>query len=204
MQQPQSEQINPWATIWFAPRRTLHWLLSTNPTGYIIPLAIVGGILSAVAMWASYLIQAPEHFFSHPLLVGIISVVAGGLFGLIHLYFGSWLYRLTGVWVGGKGTFLSLKCAVGWSNYPFIITSLLNLCALFTHRFFWVQTVFLIANLVLFIWSFIILLKLIAEAHFFSAWRALATLFLAAFLVFVALIIIALLVPLLTPLFSPQ
>src|ERR1700722_12611370 len=120
----ESKNINPWVQIWTHPRNTLRTILSTDPQKVIVWLAIIGGILSGLSFAA-----LGWHFTKNALyqtFLILTMMIVGGLFGIALLYFFGWLYTLTGSWIGGKGGFTDLKCAVGWSNYPFIISNLLS------------------------------------------------------------------------------
>jgi hypothetical protein len=109
---------------------------------------------------------------------------------------------LTGSWVGGKSDFTQVKCAVGWSNYPFIIANILGFLVLLSKPNVWLSASLSLINLIVIIWSVIIFLKILGEAMRISAWKALLAVLIAAVLVFVVMIIIALLIPLLSPLFK--
>lgn len=203
MESTNRTQINPWLHIWGSPKKTLRSILETNPKRVILWLAILGGIISAFSwlgfLWFNYPYQ--ETYKNTCFIIAVL--IAGGIFGIIHLYFGGWLYRLTGSWVGGAGSFTDVKCAVGWSNYPFIIAGILGILSfLLPNLCLWAQFAFGILNLIFAIWGFVIFMNLLGEAHRFSAWKALLAFLIALVLVFVALMIVSLLVPLLRPLFD--
>ncbi len=192
-------KYNPWLQLWTEPRKTIRSILTTDPQKLIIWLAVAGGIVSLI----SYAAYNPSRATT-PLTLGIYFVllaIVGGIFGLIHLYFSGWLLKVTGQWVRGKGSFTDVKCAVGWSNYPFIISNLFALLNFLFLDHLWIRSIFLVGSFVLSFWAFIIFLKLIGEAHQFSAWKALLAFIIYTVLILAVLVIIALLVPLLSPLF---
>ena len=198
----ENQDINPWKQIWTEPRKTMRSILSTDPKKTIIWLAIIGGILGALTYVLSlHLSQPPriDHLYDLR-VVGIL--IAGGIAGLIHLYFGGWLYRLTGSWIGGKGSFTDVKSAVGWSNYPYILGSLFALLGLLSIPHLWLQSLFGLFNFVILIWGLIIFLQLLSEAHQFSIWKGILTVLIASALIFVVMILIALLISLTAPLFQ--
>lgn len=190
-----NEHINPWSQIWIHPRKTLRSILSTNPQRVIIWLALLGGLISSLSF--VHLLEGEGKT-----LAIIAILVAGAILGLIHLYFGGWLYQLTGSWIGGQGSFTDVKCAVGWSNYPFIISSLFGILSLFTLAHPWVLALFGIVNLILAVWGLVIFFNLISEAHRFSIWKGILCFLIAFALIFVVVMIILLIIPLLQPLFQ--
>lgn len=202
MNEEKSKPIYPWLTIWVRPRETMRKILDTNPYRLIIWFALLWGVLGSISLlnqlWTHYT-HRPE-FRTLPYI--LISLFGSILIALLVLYLGGWLYKLTGSWIGGKGTFVEIKCAVGWSFYPFIITSILGLLVFATMGIPWLTAIFGLLQLAALVWSFIIFLFLLAEAHKFSVLRALGTILIAYALVFAALMILGLLVPLLTPLFN--
>ncbi|MFZ0565466.1 MAG: Yip1 family protein [Chlamydiales bacterium] len=201
MELNQSNQINPWVSIWLHPKKTMGYLLATDPRKYILWLAIIGGILSSIPWINQFWIQYPENKSLIRILVIFITIIIGGLIGIAYLYLGGWLYKLTGSWLGGKGDFIQAKCAVGWANYPFIVASLFALFNLAVIPNPWLQGIMGLLYVILVIWAFIIFMNLLAQAHQFSAWKSLLSFFITLFLVFAALMVIALLTPLISPLF---
>lgn len=201
MESSHRTQINPWISIWLHPKKTMDSILETDPKRFILWLAVLGGVLFSIS-WVSYLwIQYPHRQELHQVLVVLAVILIGGLVGIIHLYLGGWLYQLTGSWIGGKGDFIQVKCAVGWANYPFIIARIFGLLNLVVIPHPWFQAIAGLLNAAFALWAFVIFINLLARAHRFSAWRAILSFFITLFLVFVALMIICLLVPLLSPLF---
>lgn len=176
-------------------------ILDSDPRRVIIWLAIISGVVSSLAglgyLWGTF---PDRQDFRHVLFLLII-LVGGGISGLIYLYVAGWLYKLTGSWLGGKGTFTDLKCAVGWSQYPFILANIASFFGIFAVPNPWFQAFFGLINVILAVWGVVIFLNLAGEAHRFSAWRALLALIIGLILIFVAIMIISLLVPLLAPLF---
>jgi Yip1 domain len=197
----ENEQINPWLKIWTEPRKTMRAILSTDRIKNILYLAIVGGILAGIS-FALSLQKNPPNIKTMSAVPFISLLIAGGLLGIFNLYFGGWLYRLTGSWIGGKGDFTDLKCAVGWSNYPYIIASLFSIISLLSIPNIWLQGFFGLLNFIAVIWGVVIFLKLISEAHQFSVWKGILTVIIASVLITVVILIIGLLVPLLKPLFQ--
>lgn len=196
-----SEDINPWLHIWTEPRKTMRSILETNPNRHIIWLAILSGILGgatlALANW-----MPPRNFSNYRIAILGIAIIVGAIAGILMLYFSGWLITLTGSWLGGKGNFTQVKSAIGWGNYPNIVSHLVSLIQLIFFSHYWLQIVLVLIGFAIAIWAFIVSMKLIGEAHQFSAWKSILALVIGAILVFVVIMIIALLIPLLKPLFQ--
>ena len=201
MGKEQSNQIHPWGQLWIHPRKTLRKILDSNPFRAILWLAFIGGVVSAFTWIAMLWMLYPlREVFRHIMFTSGIMLFGGSL-GLIMLYFGGWLFRLTGSWIEGKGSFTDVKCAIGWSNYPFIISGILATLSYVAVPHFWFMSVIGLAQITAIVWAFIILLNLIAEAHRFTLFRAFCTLLIGLALIFVALLVISFLVTMLYPLF---
>lgn len=198
MQDKYEEKLNPWVTIWTRPRETMRSIINTDPKGTIIWLAIISGILSTFVFLGNLWMKYP---YRETLRYGIIiflAIILGAISGIIGLYFSGWLFRVTGNWLGGKGTFTEVKAAAGWTNYPFIITGLINIAAFFLIRSPILYYLLYFINLVISVWGFIIAIKLLAEAHTFSSWRALGAIIISALLIIAIVMIITLFLPILS------
>lgn len=196
MQESNERQMSVWASLWIHPRLSLRRILEKDPCGKVLMLAMINGLISAL-LWRYMIIAASDEktLLGSP-LIAIAFAIGGALLGAFYLYFGGWLYRLTGSWLGGKGSFIDVKCAMGWSYYPFTIASLLyfpHLLLKFNPLGHLLSTsLFVIAS----IWAFVLWLELLGEAHRFSALKSLATLLISALLVFSVIFILLLLIPL--------
>jgi hypothetical protein len=203
MKTRESKQINPWLSIWTKTRLTMREILETNPNRAIIILSILNGVASSLVWLATLWSKFPAREDYRKGLFIVALLVVGALLGLIGLYLFGWIYKVVGRWIKGTGTYTEVKSAVGWSAYPFLIASLLNFLGILTLlRYPMISLLFATLYLVVLVWGIIISLKLLAEAHEFSAWRALGTLVLTLLLFFILFLVVALLLPLLSPLFD--
>jgi hypothetical protein len=196
-------QLNPWVNLWIRPRETLRLLLDSKKGEIvIIYLAVIEGFLSAFALltylWAIY----PQKTALNNGYALAALILLGGLLGLIQLYLGGWLYQFTGAWIKGKGTFRELKCAIGWSFYPALICNCFAILAYFPYFTMGLRIFFGTLYVILALWSFMIFLNLIAEAHRFSAWRALLNFIIVLALLILFFLLVGLIAPLLAPLFQ--
>jgi hypothetical protein len=161
-------------------------ILATDPKRMVHVLAVVGTL---VRMLGANLPNGGP--FGRPSLSTIVTMkivfgIAGGLLGL---YIGSAMLTMTGRWLGGRGSFVSVRAASAWANVPLIWGGLLWLPVfgyLGTEALNFDPTRLLedpaglalmvpvgLVETVLAVWYLVVALKCVGEAHGFSAWRAL-------------------------------
>lgn len=137
-----------------------------------------------------------------PMTIGILGL-ASATAGVAGLYLSSWIGRITGRWPGGTATSSQLRQALAWSMVPQIWISPLAPLTLLLFGREWFEEAkptiegsevlslaygLLVAiQFVVGIWTIVINMKAIGEAHGFSAWKALLSSLLAAVLIIVTL-----------------
>lgn len=193
-----TDVVNPWTAIWITPRKAVRSAITHNKTQLAFILAMIYGI-------ASLFDQAIGDNFgdSMPfLLVLVIILIGGAISGLIGWWILSGLSTLVGGWLGGVGTYEEMKIAVGISNIPVALTTVLYIFDLLFLRTALFQDVevsvfqgiwlLFSASLgtVFSFWSIFILIKGVAEAHRFSSWKAILTLVLPTIILIVAAVIL--------------
>lgn len=109
--------INPWKRLWRWPRATFRTLLDEAPTYSVLTLAILGGIPSGLAQ--AIKLNAAE-FMPLPVVLAL-SMLLGGLLGLLELYVLGWLIAFSGRWFGGQAGPLQIRAIVAWSNLPNVV-----------------------------------------------------------------------------------
>lgn len=176
---------NPLISIWWKPRQTVRRILDSGSRRWVVIFACLGGIDSAFNNAVTR--NSGEQVPFVPLI--LISLGLGLLIGLAGLYIGSALLAVTGRWLGGKSSYGDMRTAVAWSMVPVIWTIPLAVAELFifgedlfladSPR---IQASALLAVLMFLfglietgvgIWSLVVGVKCVAEAHRFSSWRAL-------------------------------
>lgn len=189
---------SPWRTIWVQPRKTIRTIVRTNPRLHF-------WLLSWIYAFPILLQMAQNMSLGevYPVIgIGVVAAVCAPFVGWLFLSIFAKLLHWTGRWIGGGANYLSLRAAVSWSNVPnifnvafWILLSLVFGSILFTQGFSqmdlaggqlgFVGLVFL-AQLVLAIWTFVILLNTISEVQKFSAWKALLNVLMPFLVVFIA------------------
>lgn len=182
---PAAAPLNPWLSIWYRPRATMRYILNTNPKAYVFGLCFIGTLLESLDRAAGRAIGDRIPFPFVLMLCAVFSMV-GTLLGLA---IGGRILRWVGGLLGGQGTLEGMQAALGWSSVPSVVGLLIWLpqLALIGPELFTSITPRLDANpmlvllvlvtagfeLLLGVWSFVIYIKCLAEAHQFSSWHAL-------------------------------
>ncbi|MBX9924686.1 MAG: YIP1 family protein [Rhabdochlamydiaceae bacterium] len=177
--------IKPWFSIWIKPKQTVRAIIDFNVRYRFFILSVLYG-LPTVLQTAQNL--SLSSVLSMPaILIGcvILSPILGAIGLLLCTLFLTW----TGRWIGGRASFLEMRCAVSWTNATNIVTVLIwaALIGRFKEILFfegfvnmpmttmdsaWLTACFFI-QLVVAIWSFILLMYAISEVHRFSVWKSL-------------------------------
>lgn len=178
--------VSPWWQIWIRPRNTIRAILeSANPERHMILIAVLSGVINALNR-TSIRNLGDQHSLT---FIALLSLIGGSIAGIIGLYLTSAVLKITGGWLGGRGTYSDLRVAITRGvNAPATLIGLLWVLELilfgkemFTtvtpridHSSTLSLTLLLISLLevVLAIWVFVIACKSIGEAHQFSALKA--------------------------------
>lgn len=197
--------LNPWKSMWTQPRQTIREVLVTEPVNKAILLGMVGGILQSLDR------AVQKNLGDRMSLIGVIAscIIAGAIGGLLIMYLGAWIIRVTGRWLGGKAEFEDIQVALGWASIIPIWTGILWIpeLLLFGNELFKKSTPIIDASpllsiiffiltsieLALGVWGIVTLLKCLGEVQGFSAWRALLNVLLP-FLIILGITVIIVLV----------
>ena len=176
---------NPWLSIWTQPRQTVRSIVKTDPKYGFLLLSAIYGLPLALDLSQNFSLGSNVPLWA--ILIG--SLIICTLLGMIGISISTWLLHVTGRWIGGKGSFQTIRTAVAWSNVPNIVTILTKIVlllvfggAIFYRQFaetsfigFQAGIVFIVflIQAVASIWGFVILLQGLGEVQGFSAWKAL-------------------------------
>jgi hypothetical protein len=190
-----SIHLDPWLSMWLRPRATVRQVLDTNPNSQVLLLAALSGIVN---MFGN---AAARSLGDRVPLVGVIAlcVLGGALGGILGLYLGGALLAWMGRTLGGHGQAPEVRTALAWAAVPTIWGGILLVpeLILFQEELFTSATPRIDANpilevlllvlglieIVIGLWTAVVFLKSLGEAHRFSAWRSLATTFLAGLVI---------------------
>lgn len=190
-----NETMNPWFSIWVAPRKTTRYLIETKSARYMFIILLV-----SISGMTNLLDKAVNRNLGDTLaliLILLLVLIAGPITGWIDWMISSGISYWIGKWFGGQGTFSELRMAFVASYIPAAFLGLLWGLdfiiigpALFTKAFdvsifpaIWAMFSGLITIAVA-VWSFVILINAVAEAHRFSRWKAFAAIIVPLVLLF--------------------
>ncbi len=176
---------NPWLSIWINTRQTIRAIVNSDPKRGFVFLSAVYGFPIASNFAQNLSLSATVPIWA--IVIG--ALILSTFVGMLGITICTWLLKVTGSWIGGKGTFQTIRTAVAWSNVPSIVTVLMWFVLLgffggqvynreFAETSFIgyeagiVFLVFLIQTIVS-IWGFVILVNALGEVQGFSAWKAL-------------------------------
>lgn len=178
-QEQQTLSLNPFISAWLHPKQTARYMMNVKSTGFailVMSIGYIGTLLSGVmdvgiSVWGMILLCV--------ILAPISGVIGTALSALVAWLFGK-LFK-------GTATFSELFKVMSLATIPFITLIPFYLIWLFTSPdslliwdytgptpwIYWPAT---LASIVSSIWSFVIAVGAVAEAHQFSNWRAFFTL----------------------------
>ncbi|MFI8709594.1 Yip1 family protein [Bacillus sp. NPDC077411] len=199
--------LNPWFSIWIKPRDTMKEIFISNPKNVFL-LILLGSFVHALDQ--ASLRNMADSISSPSLLFPII--ILGTFIGSLIYYFLlpallNWVARK----LGGQGNFEKTRYATAYSFIPSIYSLILVWVPsffLFGIENFTSETpemdssitliilfgIFALIDFVIGIWTIIISLKCLGEAHQFSAWKALLTTILSFMIIILPLVIIVILI----------
>lgn len=188
------EQRNLWKSIWLEPRETVRYAIDHKTMKYAIMLVLIASLFDMLNVMTQK--TMPTSSF----ILWVIVLIP--IFALIGWWIGAGIATMVGKWFGGTGRFAELKMAYAISYIPVILVGLLWIPdllilgeSLFSDdlsvsgwRVIW-QFFSGFVGVVIGIWSFIITVMAVAEAHRISGWRGFWTVVIpSAFIVIVVLI----------------
>lgn len=206
---PKTRPKYPWFKIWIKPRGTIREIINYD-TGYLtIPLALISGFAQALDRSIG---RSAGDNIDLIILIPLIMIL-GPIAGLFALFVGGAILSWVGGLLGGEGSREEVMTALAWSSIPQILVIVLDLGLiailggeaftsitpqfdariqqdLFAALFYSLILIgIMITAIVISVWSIILYIKCIAEAHRFSVWRSIATILIpSAVVIGVALI----------------
>jgi hypothetical protein len=105
---------NPWISIWLRPGETMRDVLEGGRTRDVFIIAAIVGIQNA--LWAAQELSLGDHGPVR-LILGFGAAV-GAVSGVVWLLLTAGLLTWSGRWFGGSGGFRRLRAAVAWSAVP--------------------------------------------------------------------------------------
>ncbi len=188
------EKLNPWFSMLNKPRETIQQIIDEDPRHQVIAVSALGGLLSGIVNNLAKM----NALSVRNLIVLVFVIILSPLFGIIGLYLGGLVYRITGQWLNGKGTPETIRTAVAWGTIPFIWSSILCFITIPLHRL-GISFPFFIGQITFAIWGMIVVSKSLAQVQGFkSAWMGFFNAFLGGLLILVPIFVIVIIIALAT------
>jgi hypothetical protein len=195
-----SEQMNPWLTIWVQPKKTIRFMIDNGKFGWVFLLVCLAGVSTVLTIGSNANIADKVSISAGGIV--LFGIFIGAVLGLIVWSLSSLCYWLIGKLFKGKGTLKETMMASAWAFIPIVLSLLLwipDLQILGERAFSAIPSSITpfegiviifsaILELVFSIWYVVILVKAIAEAHHFSFWKGVGTLFIPGVAMFFLMI----------------
>ncbi|MFJ7734423.1 Yip1 family protein [Lysinibacillus sp. NPDC097231] len=196
--QQERPKLNPFLSVWLHPKQTARYMINDKSIGFVILILSLGYIGSIISGLRNSEFLAD---FS-PWILLLLCVIIAPVAGIIGTAFSALISWLFGKLFKGTGTFsdlfkgLSLAAIPNIVLIPFYVIWLLTSpetlidqnYMIGTHWVFWI--ILMLITVVVSIWSFVITVGVIAEAHQISNWMAFFTIFIPSVVLFILLFVL--------------
>ncbi|WP_339262383.1 Yip1 family protein [Lysinibacillus sp. FSL K6-3209] len=200
---PQQERskVNPFLSTWMHPKQTARYMIDAKSIGYailIMSIAYIGAMLTG-------LIDSDFLLNVSPWIIVLFCVILAPISAIIGTAFSTLIFWLVGKLFKGSATFSEMFKGLSLAGVPFIALIPFYLIWLFTspeslmdanyiESAPWIFWPSLLMTAVTSIWSIVITVGVVAEAHRFSNWKAFFTVLIPSIvgviILFILLIII--------------
>ncbi len=200
---PQQERskVNPFLSTWMHPKQTARYMIDAKSIGYailIMSIAYIGAMLTG-------LIDSDFLLNVSPWIIVLFCVILAPISAIIGTAFSTLIFWLVGKLFKGSATFSEMFKGLSLAGVPFIALIPFYLIWLFTspeslmdanymESAPWIFWPSILMTAVTSIWSMVITVGVVAEAHRFSNWKAFFTVLIPSIvgviILFILLIII--------------
>lgn len=200
---PQQERskVNPFLSTWMHPKQTARYMIDAKSIGYailVMSIAYIGAMLTGL-IGSDFLLNVS------PWIIVLFCVILAPISAIIGTAFSTLIFWLVGKLFKGSATFSEMFKGLSLVGVPFIALIPFYLIWLFTspeslmdvnymESAPWILWPSLLMTAVTSIWSIVITVGVVAEAHRFSNWKAFFTVLIPSvvsiIILFILLIII--------------
>ncbi|MGE7942315.1 Yip1 family protein [Lysinibacillus xylanilyticus] len=184
-------KLNPFLSAWIHPKQTARYMIDEKSIGFAILIMSIGYIGSTL----SGLIDPEVSDFS-PWLMALLCVIFAPIAGIIGTCLSTLIFWLLGKLFKGTGTFSDLFKGLSLTAIPYIVLIPLDLFWLITssetlmntsstETIPWLLLITGFVSFVLAIWSLVITVGVVAEAHQFEIWKAILTVIIPTIILFI-------------------
>lgn len=190
-------KLNPFLAVWMHPKQAARYMINKKSIGFAILVLSIGYIGSLM----SGLIDSELFPNLSPWILALLCVIFAPIAGIIGTAFSALISWLFGKLFKGTGTYSDLFKGLSLTAIPFIVLIPLYLIWLITSpdslldpNFIgslpWIFWPTILVTIVVSIWSFVISVGVVAEAHQISNWMAFFTIFIPGIILFVVLFVL--------------
>jgi len=105
-------QLNPLISVWLRPRKTIEYVVATQPTRWVLTLAAVGGVSTQLIQLMVYRISDWR--------VLLLGTIGGAAVGALNLWVASYVIAWLGRMMRGRGSAQAVRAALAWGQLPII------------------------------------------------------------------------------------
>ncbi|MFC5559962.1 Yip1 family protein [Ureibacillus thermophilus] len=195
------EKMNPFITIWRHPKKTTRYIIKEKNYFYIIIFLSLGYIGST---FTGFIDLGSDVDFLPLWALVLFTVILSPIFGIIGNAFSALGVWLIGKIFSGKGTYGQMFKAASLSVWPMIMLIPIYLLWMWVDPdslfyfsnsdYSFISIIALLFTIAAFIWSIVIYIGAIAEAHQFSNWMSFFTILIFLILLFIIFFIIGLII----------
>ena len=182
----------PYLSIWIHPKETIRALIAKNKNTGFFYLCFLAGLVFLFGSMQLIMFG----FYIHFAWTLIISILLATIIGYATFSLSAFFVYIIGKCMKGKGKYKEIRLAIGWSNFPLIVSLLIwiLLLALYQQNIFIDfpgplvlsenEVIFLfvlmVIQLVVYIWIIILLIQTVAEVQGFPAIKSILNLVIAS------------------------
>ena len=197
----QSEK-SPWTSMLLDPKNTIRQIVDTNPHEKVLFLTVLGGFGQILSNASA---RGLGEFVPFHLII-FMCLIFGPISGLVSLHLGGLIMHWISHKLGGIASRDEIKAAIAWAWVPIVILLPLWIVKIifFRHELFLSNTpiidsqpilstlfgFFTFIDLIISIWSLLILYVTLSEVNKFSTWRGFGTVVLSGLIVSVPVLIL--------------
>lgn len=111
-----TDNLNPLLSVWLRPRKTIEYIVATQPTRWVLGLTVFGGISVAIGELIIF------HLLDWRIL--LLGAAGGAILAVLNLYVVSYLVAWLGRMMKGRATAQAIRASLAWSQLPAIVGSI--------------------------------------------------------------------------------
>ncbi|MGN4125589.1 Yip1 family protein [Lysinibacillus sphaericus] len=195
------QKVNPFLNAWIHPKQTARYMIDVKSVWYAILIMSIGYI----GLMLTELIDKESMLDFSPWLIILFCIILSPISGTIGTAISAFITWLVGKLFKGTASYSDLFKGLSLTAIPYTVLIPLFIIWLFISPeslmdanfagsvpwIFWLST---FATVVVAIWSVVISVGVVAEAHQFSNWKAFFTIFIPSIIIFIIILVLVLVI----------